>query len=104
MEKRKAPIKIDFTHITVPENLAHTRVRIIDIKEQFADVIYQRGTGIACHALALKIYKSTPDTGYDEREVQLILALVQQLLTPAVMDAIDDAIKVGQKDIEEGKG
>lgn len=85
-------MKIDFTKIEVPENLAKTRVAVVDIKESFADVIYQRGTGVACGALALKIYRSTPETEYDDREVELITALASRLLTPATIDGIKNAI------------
>lgn len=85
-------MKINFTKIEVPENLAKTRVRVMDIKEAFADVIYQRGTGIACAEIAHKIYNSNERTEYNEREVQLIQSLAQQLLTPAVIDGINAAI------------
>lgn len=89
-------MKIDFTKIEVPENLAKTRVRVMDIKEAFADVIYRNGQGIACHNLAFKIYNSNADTDYEEREVKLMQALAEQLLTPAVMDGLNDAIDKGK--------
>lgn len=90
------PSIINFEKIEVPENLAKTRVQVVNIKEAFADAIYQRGTGIACHSLALKIYNSDGATEYNEREVQLISTLAQSIVTPAVMDGITEAIKRGQ--------
>ena len=94
MDKFKSST-IDFGKIEVPENLAKTRVRVMDIREPFADIIYQRGTGIACRALAVKIYNSEGATEYNEKEVELIAGLSQYLLAPAVMDGVKDAIEKG---------
>lgn len=85
-------MKIDFSKISVPCNIAGTKVQIMDIKEAFADVVYQRGAGIACHALALKIYNSKGETDYEPKEIEIIKQLAQTFLTPSVMDGILNAI------------
>lgn len=51
-------MQIDFTKIAVPMDIAKTNFQVVDIREEFANVIYMRGSGVGCHALALKIYNS----------------------------------------------
>lgn len=100
MEKTEKT-RIDFTKIEVPGNLAGTRVTVMDIREPFADIIYRQGTGIACRALALKIYNSRGEAVYDGNEVALIAELASNLLTPAVMDGIRSAIGKGGAEAQQ---
>ena len=85
-------IHIDFSNIEVPENIKKTRVRVSDIKESFADVIYQQGQGVACGSLAMKIYNSDEHTDYSPQEVELIKQCAKVLTTPAICDGIHAAI------------
>lgn len=84
-------MKINFERIEVFANLAKTQARVMNIKEGFADAIYTQGQGIACHALAMKIYNSKGEEEYDDREVQLI-EMCSELCTPAIMDGIKSII------------
>lgn len=86
-------MKLDFTQIEIPRDLKGTHVSIADIKEDFANLIYTQGTGIACHALALKIYNG--ETEFNEKEVNLIQQLANALCTPAVADGVKKAIEKG---------
>lgn len=85
-------MKIDFTKISVPMNVAKTQVQVVNLKEAFADVVYQNGPGIAGANLALKIYNSDADTDYDEKEVQLIKNIACSCVHSSVMDGILSAI------------
>lgn len=90
-------MKINFEKVEVFTNLAKTKAAVIDIKEGFADAIYTQGQGIACHALALKIYNSKGEEEYDDKEVQLI-GVCSELCCPAVMDGIKSMIEKGKQE------
>lgn len=72
-------------------DLAKTNFQVADIREEFANAIYVRGAGVACHALALKICGSKGEEEYDDKEVGIIKQFVK-MCTPCVMDAINDVI------------
>ena len=62
----------------------------MDVRKDFADLIYQNGKGVAAHALALKIYNSTGGEEYGEEEVEMIRGYAEKLGTPMFIDAIMD--------------
>ncbi len=84
-------MKIDFTKIAIPMDIAKTNYLLADIREEFANAIYVRGAGVACHALALKIYNSKGEEDYNDKEIGIIKQFAQ-MCTPAVMDGINDII------------
>ena len=43
-----------------------------DCREGFANIIYLNGSGVACHTLALKVYKSEGATEYSDEEITLM--------------------------------
>ena len=72
-------IKIDFSKFVVFTDLAHTKSNTYDVREQIANELYQKGSGIPYHALALKIYNSE---GYLElSEKTIIFATKIKILT-----------------------
>lgn len=81
-------MKINFSAIPVRAGLSSKKIQIVDMREAFADLTYGHGQGIACKALALKVYNSQADTDYNEQEVLLIQSVAEQLCTPAVYDGI----------------
>ena len=85
-------MQIDFTKIAIPMDIAKTSFQVADIRKEFANAIYVRGAGVACHALALKIYGSKGEEEYDDKEVDIIKQFAQ-MCTPAVMDGINDIIE-----------
>ena len=60
-------MKINFEKVEVFTNLAKTQAVVMDIREGLADAIYTQGQGVACHALALKIYNSKGEEEYSDR-------------------------------------
>lgn len=84
-------MQIDFTKSAIPMDISKTSFQVADIREEFANAIYVRGAGLACHALALKIYGSKGEEEYDDKEVGIIKQFAQ-MCTPCVMDAINDVI------------
>ncbi len=90
-------MKIDFTKISVPKNVAKTEVQVMDLKEAFADAIYNNGPGVAAANLALKIYNSDESTGYDKNEVDLMKGIAKSVLKAAAMDGVLAAIEKAEK-------
>lgn len=86
-------MKINFKKLKVFPNIERGNSIVIDVHRNFADMIYQRGTGIAAHSLAMKIYNSDGDADYSDEEVEQIKDYAQKLGTPMFIDAIDNAIK-----------
>ena len=84
--------KINFEEITMFLDVAHTRQVTQNVRTSFADIIYSFGTGVACHALALKIYNSKGEKEYNEEECELIQRFAEKC-TPAFIDAINDLLK-----------
>lgn len=75
--------KIDFQHFRLSVGVANTNFTQTDVREGFADIIYKNASGIAALELARKIYTSEGETEFDDKEVKLIDAVVEQLTTPA---------------------
>jgi len=92
-------IKIDFTKFVVFTDLAHTKSNTYDIREQIADELYQKGSGIPYHALALKIYNSEGELELSEKEFDLIMKLAEVCFAPYIIDSL----KSYNKDKNEGE-
>lgn len=82
---------IDFENVNVYADLKHEQCVTVDLKEQFAELVYQKGTGIQAHALALKIFNG--DKEFDEKEVNLIKSFTDKFCTPMIIDAIHTLCK-----------
>ena len=80
-------VKIDFEHFKT-RTLAGVE-KEENIKLTVAEDLYEKGQGIAFHALALKIYNSKGETEYTDDEFNLITAYAEQLGTPMVIDALE---------------
>ena len=81
-------IKIDFTKFVVFTDLAHTKSSIYDVREQIANELYQKGSGISYHALALKIYNSEGELELSEKEFDLIMKLAEVCFAPYIIDSL----------------
>lgn len=84
-------MKIDFRTVEIFTNVAKTQCVVQDIREAFADMIYNQGTGIKSYALALNIYNSNGDDEWTDEEVSMIEAYAN-MCTPAYMEAIKKLI------------
>lgn len=84
-------ISINFQRLELFTDIAKTQCRVVDIRQEIADSIYQTGRGIASHALALKIYNSQGKTEYTDEEYALIKDFVAQFGSPALIDAISES-------------
>lgn len=83
-------MKIDFEQFEVYSDLAKKNKVVLNVKEDFANVIYQRGQGIAFHALALKIWNSHGEEEYNENEYALMKRISEALFSPQFIDALEE--------------
>lgn len=79
---------INFERFEIYTSINHKEVIVQDCREGFANIIYLNGSGVACHALAMKVYKSEGATEYDDRECDMVREYAS-LCSPAFIDAID---------------
>lgn len=85
--------KINFENMLVATDIARKHCKNKDYREDFANLLYQNGNGIASHALALKIYNSTEDTKYTDEEINLIKEHANSYCKPFFIDALNQAVK-----------
>ena len=83
-------IKIDFKHFNIYTSVSRKVARPMDVRETFADMIYNNVNGIKAHALALKIYEHEGETEYTDEEVRLIRTVAEQLCVPGFIDGLNE--------------
>ncbi len=81
-------VKINFKEIKIYKDIAKTKVAVVDIQDEVANAMYEKGQGIKFHALALKIYNAKGEIELDEQEYGLLMAYAEQMGTPAIIDAL----------------
>lgn len=84
-------MKINFDKVKVYTDLEKKNSVTQNMRKEFANFIYTQGSGIAAHALALKIYNGNEETEYGENEVAIIHSFVDNL-TPCVIDAFNEML------------
>lgn len=84
--------RIDFQHFNVYLSVSHKEARPMDVRETFADMIYNNVNGIKAHALALKIYENKGAVEYTDEEVQLVRTVAEQLCVPGFIDGLNEQI------------
>lgn len=84
--------RIDFQHFNVYISVSRKVARPMDVRETFADMIYNNVNGIKAHALALKIYENKGAVEYTDEEVQLIRTVAEQLCVPGFIDGLNEQI------------
>ena len=84
--------KINFKQLLIATDITRKHCENIDCRENFANVLYRNGNGIASHALALKIYNSNEETEYSDEEVALIQEHANAFCKPFFIDGLNRAI------------
>lgn len=84
--------RIDFEHFNVYTSVSRKVARPMDVRETFADMIYNNVNGIKAHALAMKIYENKGAVEYTDEEVQLIRTVAEQLCVPGFIDGLNEQI------------
>lgn len=96
-------VKINFKEIKIYKDIAKTKVAVVNIQEEVANDLYEKGQGIGFHALALKIYGSQGEIELSGEEYNLLLAYANQMCTPAIIDAFNALKNEALNNIEEEK-
>lgn len=78
---------INFQRFKSYEDITQTTTREIDIRKEFADLMYKNMNGIEAHDLALRIYRSEGDMEVSENDVNLIKSLAS-MAKPIFYDSI----------------
>lgn len=84
--------KIDFQHFKIYASISHKASHTVDVRENFADMIYNNVNGIKAHALALKIYNCEGAIEYTDEEVNLIGTVSERLCVPGFIDGLNDQL------------
>lgn len=94
--------KVDLVNLEVFTDMAHTMCTRVNVKDQVANELYTHGSGLACHALALKIYNSSGQVELSDEEYALLMQFADAMFTPNMIDALrnlktqDDGNGVGK--------
>lgn len=82
-------MKIDFKNFRLKDGIGQESFHMADIQMELATVLYDKGTGIAHHALALKIYNSQDGlvelSGW---EYNTLMVFSEQMMTPKFIDSL----------------
>lgn len=85
-------MRIDFQHFNVYLSVSRKEARPMDVRETFADMIYNNVNGIKAHALALKIYESEGGVDYTDDEVKLVRVVAERLCVPGFIDGLNEQL------------
>mgnify|MGYP007075819278 CR=1 FL=1 len=91
--------KINFERFEIYTSINHKEVIVQDCREGFANIIYLNGSGVACHALAMKVYKSE----YSDEEITLMKQFAENFGNLSLLDSFDMNVKEGTNDNETRK-
>jgi len=80
---------INFRALPIRMSISSSETVPMDAAEQLANLIYTQTSGVASHALALKIFNAADSVGLDDSEVDIVKDLVSRFCTPAVIDSIN---------------
>ena len=84
---------INFERFEIYTSINHKEVIAQDCREGFANIVYLNGSGVACHALAMKIYKSEGATEYSDEELTLMKQFAENFGNLSLLDSFDMNIK-----------
>lgn len=81
-------MKIDFEYFTLYKGIDKSIKEMMDVRQVFAEEMWNHAQGIAYHALALKIYNSHGETEYTDEEFQLMLQYAEFGMTPSFIESL----------------
>ena len=93
--------KLDFRNFSVPTGITRQTREVFDAREQIADLLYTRVSGIKAHRLAFKIFESTGETEFSDEETGMIHMAVERYCLPNVIDALNEILGGSETDKNE---
>jgi hypothetical protein len=88
---------INFKEFVLSLDIAGTKKQTVDVREEFANILYSRVNGIAAHSLAMAIYRSDGALDITDEDAKFINAVSAQFCTPAFIDAINEQLNKEEK-------
>lgn len=88
---------INFKELVISLDVAKTKKQTMDVREQFANILYTHVNGIAAHSLAMTIYRSDGALDISDEDANFINAVSAQFCTPAFIDAINNQLNKEEK-------
>ena len=85
--------RINFKKLEVFTDITKRRKVTIDVRESLANLFYLKASGIMAHSIATRIYESDGEVEIDERELDFFLGVISGNCIPAIVDAVDLAMK-----------
>lgn len=85
-------VKINFQEFAMPTSISGAETQTADVRESFADVVYNHLNGIRAHELAHKVYKSEGETEFEAAEVEMLKNVADSYCTPRFIDALNNYI------------
>ena len=83
--------KINFSRIEIYTDVSREHTVMVDMRKSFANTIYQNGSGIDAHALALKIYGGDGEQEFSGEELDVIKRILP-ICTPFFIDAMNNLL------------
>lgn len=84
-------VKIDFSKLPCFVDIRKKGKIELDVKFDFSNAMYMRGSGVAMGALAMKIYNSNGEEEYNEQECMIIHEFAKTI-NPMLADSIKEII------------
>lgn len=82
-------MKLNFKEFKMFVDIAQVETRTVDIRKEFADIIYKSVNGIVAHDLALRIYRSEGELEFTNPEEIQIMRSVAASATPLFTDSFN---------------
>ena len=67
--------KINFKVFQIPSGISRNSFKTVDVRESFANVIFNNAAGVRAYDLMQRIYKSEEAVELDENDVKLLLEI-----------------------------
>lgn len=80
---------INFDRFVLFKSIDGSETEVLNVRRVFAEELYTRGQGIACHALALKIYNGDGAQEFSAEECRLMTAFAEQIMAPNFIDSLN---------------
>lgn len=92
-------MKINFEKLPMYTSIRKDETKEVNVKFELANLLYTKGSGVACGSLALKIYNSTGKEEYSNEECEVLKAFTKSFI-PIFTDSLKDYIDNNKESAE----
>lgn len=87
-------MKRNLENVEVYTSIDKSSCQVVNLRKSIANLIYNQGNGLGLEgtSLATKMWNGDANTEYNEREVEIISAVVERCCAPCVIEAVNAAI------------